>query len=133
MKTLEDLHEQYPELLKKHGYASYMPDGWMPMFSKLCDDIHALAVKHGVPRGSEGYPHIAQYKEKFSELRVYMDCSNPDLLAEIRPLVEKACKDSVTICSRCGAPGFMHTDETNFYRNFCEPCEAAFKKERHRR
>lgn len=133
MKTLEDLHEQYPELLKNHGYSSYMPDGWMPMFSKLCDDIHAAAVKHGIQKGAKGYPHIDQYKEKFSELRIYFKCSNDVLREEIRPLIEKACKESVTICSECGGPANkIHGEVTGYYRNFCDPCEKAYLKRQKR-
>lgn len=100
------------------------------MFSKLCDDIHATDVKYGAFPRSAGYPHIAQYKEKMSELRVYVDCSSKKVRDEINPLIEKACRESVSICSGRGEPdNKINTDKSGYYRNFCDSCEKAYQKE----
>lgn len=124
---LEDLKIRYPELLSKAQW-SFMPAGWMPLFAQLCRDIDDAAARHNVKRSDKAYPKVAQYKEKFSEMRVYVDCSNKDLLEDIWQLTNEAAHQSRKICSECGAAGVMRNEA--YVRNFCDPCEREFQRSR---
>ena len=127
---LEDLKIRYPELLPDNACSSFMPAGWLPLFAQLCRDIDDTAARLGIKRSDKAYPRVVQFKEKFSEMRVYVDCSNKDLLEEIWRLTNEAAHQSRKICSECGAPGIMR--DGPYIRNYCEPCEQAYQKERSR-
>lgn len=125
---LEDLKIRFPELLPDNAYASFMPAGWLPLFAQLCSDIDDAAARHSIRRSDKAYPRIAQFKEKFSEMRVYVDCANKALLEEIWQLTNEAAMNSRQICSECGGKGVMRLEA--YVRNFCDACEKEFQRSR---
>lgn len=67
-------------------------EGWHPLVEQLMDAM--LAV------GWDGQIH--DIKEKFGGLRFYIGEGTP----EVHKMIDKACRDSYSICEDCGAPGF---------------------------
>lgn len=124
---IEDLRIRYPELHERAAW-SFMPAGWMSLFAQLCRDIDDAAARHNVKRSDEAYPRIAQFKEKFSEMRVYVDCANKALLEEIWQLTNEAAHQSRKICSECGGKAVWRNE--SYVRNYCDACEKEFQRSR---
>lgn len=124
---LEDLKIRYPELLPDNACSSFMPAGWLPLFAQLCRDIDDTAARLGIKRSDKAYPKIVQYKEKFSEMRVYVNCEhNNELFKAVLKLTGMAGTESEKICSKCGAPAVWRNEA--YVRNYCDPCEADFQR-----
>jgi len=68
-------------------------------------------------RYEPNYPRMAQIKEKYGELTVYLDGAT-DKMYE---LVYEASKKSLTICDECGGPGTLRTN--GWWRTVCDSCE----------
>ena len=67
--------------------------GWKPLVDKLIADLRAV--------GWNGDIH--QIKEKFGGLRFYIGEGNE----KIWDLIDRASKESYTICEECGEPGIF--------------------------
>ena len=78
-------------------------DGWVPLVTRLIDDLDAVGLAYDVD----------QIKEKFGSLRFYYRISGiliPEesraAVTQIQELVRKAETESIRICQVCGEPGF---------------------------
>jgi hypothetical protein len=90
----------------------YIGDGWFPMVERLCLLIeHHIA--HYVPEEIRGEIYLAQVKEKFGSIKVYMNESTPFIDGAIA-LAESL---SLPICEECGAPGELRL--TSYQRTLC--------------
>lgn len=101
MTMLERLKPKYPELLEKLGSRLYggidCGSGWEPIIDQLLSDLMAAAKEY-----NDTPPRVNQIKEKFGELRVYLEEYNYDKYYE---LVSAAGHLSGQTCEDCGAPG----------------------------
>lgn len=119
-KELEDkLFRKYPTIFPNGRdvntktslmcFGISIKDGWYDLIDKLCADI----IK--IPQGRSCI--AAQVKEKFGGLRFYVNGTTKD----IHKLINKAEKDSFTICEECGKKGTL-TNLTRWYRTICKEC-----------
>jgi hypothetical protein len=99
------------------GYISIGP-GWNDIVLQLDRDIARLDPDY----------RIVQVKEKFAQLRYYVDASdaydhaNGWLTDPIYGLIRKAEEASARTCEKCGAPGVQRTD--NYWqRTLCDECD----------
>ena len=82
--------------------------GWNALLRKLCEDL----VKVAGPEFK-----FAQIKEKFGQLRVYVEGGN----AETNQLIDKAEEDSASICENCSSTENV-TMEGSWIRALCGNC-----------
>lgn len=66
--------------------------GWWPILAQLHDDIRALDPDYSV----------AQVKEKYGGLRVYLSTAEPDSIGR---LIDEAEAASLRTCEECGQSG----------------------------
>ena len=96
-------------------------DGWFDLVDRLsrsCENEIDTLMAQGVPH--EGWPRIAQIKEKFGGLRFYVRGPLPeDLRAQI---LQVENMESLRTCERCGAPGKLREDP--WLRTYCDNCAA---------
>lgn len=98
------LCEKYPKIFKDR-HSSMMTtamcwgfecgDGWYEIIDKLCDDIQKICDEN------DWQIKAVQVKEKFGELRFYIDRGND----AIWDLIDNATKQSRNTCEVCGKPG----------------------------
>lgn len=74
--------------MKEYGFPS-VGQGWYPLLLELCSKINELQpdIK------------IQQVKEKFGELRFYVESALP----EVGDLIDRAEDESTQICEECGS------------------------------
>lgn len=96
-------------------------DGWFALIDRVCraceDEIDVLASQ-GVTK--EHWPRVAQIKEKFGSLRLYIKGHVPD---EVREEILPAARcESRRICAQCGTP--RKPWQIGSPRTLCDSCEA---------
>lgn len=96
-------------------------NGWFALIDRLsraCENEIDTLIAQGVHK--EGWPRIAQIKEKFGGLRFYVHGSLSDDLRE--QIVQAEHVESLYICQRCGALGKLR--EGRPVRTYCDNCDA---------
>jgi len=85
---------------KNLDWLAELPPGWAGIYSTLIAELEELRsdVK------------VEQAKEKFGELRVYIDKGSE----EIYRLIDKATKQSRSACEICGAPAALRDLDGHF-------------------
>ena len=78
-------------------------EGWFDLMFQLCEELEELAVKENV-----NLPKIAQVKEKFGKLRIYLD-SGTDTMHN---RVSEFEKISGFVCEICGGVGKQMTENS---------------------
>lgn len=94
-------------------------DGWFDILENLFLSIEAHSrqlLEQG--RAMKTLPSVAQVKEKFGALRVYLD--NTD--EHIETLIQAASARTSSTCEICGNPGKFIIDP--FYLVRCENCNS---------
>lgn len=94
--------------VRRRGGDIFVPKGWVPIMVEL----HAALV------AVDSSIQYRQIKEKFGELRVYTNSSDP----EARELIRVAEQKSLATCESCGNPGVMHRSAHGWYRTLCGSC-----------
>ena len=114
------LYERYPALFvqrRLHMLQSSMwmgfscRDGWFELIDALCAKLNA-----GVEAGTFPQPEAVQIKEKYGELRFYLDRPGDEA---IRRLIDEARDRSLEICEVCGAAGALRVKD-DWYRTRCD-------------
>lgn len=67
MTTQRELIDRYPYMFSGKNLGFSIPNGWMSIFERLCEDIDAL-----LGQDKQGF-HFVQCKEKFGSARWYWD------------------------------------------------------------
>lgn len=94
-------------------------DGWFEIIHELSLEIESIAselLRNGTPLS--GLPHVTQVKEKFGDLRFYINNGRDDIEALI---YQARLKASVT-CELCGAPGHKQECNRGLMMVACESC-----------
>ena len=87
-----------------------VPDGWLPLVTKLIKDLDAL----------EEEIYVMQIKEKFGGLRFYIGPYEDDKIME---LIDAAEKKSLSMCQSCGkSPASQHINN-HWVTTLCEECK----------
>ena len=88
--------------------------GWFPLIEKLLDELQAIEDK-------EQYGlQITEVKEKWGRSRVYIKGGTD----EIFDLIDRAERESETICELCGKPGKLRRDAGCWIMTRCDDCWA---------
>lgn len=97
---LRKLQRDFPKFHNKNPRCfSEVGVGWFDLVYKASERIENLI-------NSEQDATPSQIKEKFGGLRFYVDLGkDPFLKREIKEILDKAEKDSLSICEMCGKPG----------------------------
>ena len=90
-----------------------VPDGWIPLFLMMCEDIKAALEKEGAKALEDFY--FLQVKEKYNSLRCYHTGSK-----EIDEIIDKYSYISRYVCTRCGKQATFETD--GYIASFCDDC-----------
>ena len=136
------LFSEFPQLYrdaKRHqsilSWGITCGNGWFPLLYELSREIEQVAEKANLQ--GDGYPRLAQAKEKMGSLRFYFRFGNEDaenenasprsLAAEkqIQALAREAENKSMTICETCSKPGKLYKD--GWWRVRCDRCEDEVK------
>ena len=119
------LVEKYPKLFKQYGkspkyscmaWGCEIGNGWYEVFSEMCEKLSEYDVE------------LAQVKEKFGTLTVYIDNMEDDIARAkmAYDIVDEAESKSAKICEDCGDPGTMRT---NGWRTvICDSCNIRRKR-----
>jgi hypothetical protein len=90
-----------------------LPDGWIPLFFQMCNDIKAALEKEGAKALEDFY--FLQVKEKYNQFRCYHTGSK-----EIDEIIDKYSYISRYVCTRCGKPATFET--SGYFASFCDDC-----------
>lgn len=85
------------------GFGFECGDGWYELLRELSEKLYPLVLEaNKQPEGEyDFYPKASQVKEKFGELRYYMDCATDEMYDLINEYEDKSGK----VCEVCGNPG----------------------------
>lgn len=132
--TAENHFEEFAALFTKHGYEqpycfSSVESGWWPIVDQLLGELKAISP--------EGFL-IAQVKQKFGPLRMYVDpleAATEEQVQSMNRAVRRAEEQSRQICELCGEAGSLmaHGERWKYYVVRCQPCfdaEAALRDAR---
>lgn len=108
MELYEKLQAKYPEAFSQ-CFDFSPPDGWEPIVERLINDLVFV----------DPLIKIAQVKEKFAELRVYVDRGSDDAWEAICDLIHEAEDECAKTCQQCGKPGEFR-DKNGWYYVACE-------------
>lgn len=87
-------------------WVSHLPAGWHALYRQLVADIAEL----------DGNIRVVQAKQKFGELRVYVDRHDDRVYA----LKRAASTASKAMCEQCGAAGQVTVDPSGYYATLCK-------------
>lgn len=89
---------------------SFIGVGWLPIVRTMLTSLKA--IQPGIV--------IGQIKQKFGDLRVYLDQYDPDILAVIQ-IAEAVCRQTCEACGR--EPGLLGCNIRNWLSVLCERCQ----------
>jgi len=89
--------------------------GWVPLVQQLHEELLAVNPDY----------QVAQVKEKFGELRVYLSMDNRQL--PLMQAVGVATAKSVTICEWCGEPGTCGEASAFWIKTLCDQHRAEWQ------
>jgi len=93
--------------------------GWMPLVTELLDKIQYLVDNNPEYSGLQ----VIQVKEKFAQLRVYLNYYYKEIEELIKEYEEKSCY----ICEECGEKGEIR-NINNWYTALCDEHYAEYKE-----
>lgn len=99
-------------------------DGWFDLIWELSEKIEKLEFdQYDIDESAkmlllqESKLNVVQVKEKFGELRFYMDGTTN----EMEDLIQEYCEKSGYICEQCGNPG--SPTKSRWIKTLCEDCK----------
>ncbi|TSC83115.1 MAG: Uncharacterized protein G01um101419_230 [Parcubacteria group bacterium Gr01-1014_19] len=116
-KTYEELRAKYEFLSGVDSFDCGL--GWLPLISDLCAKLKALHLDQ---------IRVTRVKEKFGELRFYVDSVPKNELEVFEKVLLDAIKRSAETCERCGQPGRTTTINKGMrIITLCEECKKKAK------
>ena len=85
--------------------------GWYPLIYETLDAIQSVVDRDNLDI------EVAEIKEKYGELRIYMSSYVP----EIEEIINEATRKSLEICEICGESG-ERIDRSGWLMTRCEEC-----------
>jgi len=105
------LFDEFPLLYNRSESTSFgfeCGDGWYEIIRELSKKLYPLVeVSHTIPNELDMYPTASQVKEKFGELRFYMNSATDDMYDLINHYEDVSGK----VCEVCGSPGGIDYSE----------------------
>lgn len=118
-KELEDtFYADYPKLANDVYIA--VNDGWYDILRDMFAEVQAELDKQTEPDNADEYAHFSQIKEKFGDLRVYMNGNVP---SEVYDIISKYERLSSKVCEDCGTRG-TKTKDCSWITTLCVSCKA---------
>ncbi len=117
-RWIAEIKARSPRLFRdmpKGPYGFDCGEGWKGILTRLLEKLEALSL----PRLK-----IVQIKQKFGELRVYVEGGDEDVFR----LIREAEGAAIVVCESCGAPG-SKTNEGRIL-TLCPSCLLLRKQER---
>lgn len=118
-KELElKLVEKYPKLFKQYmgdpsktcmAFGLECSKGWYDIIDKLCEQLQKYKEVE-----------IAQLKEKFGGLTIYLDNVPQENRKEVYDLISDTERKSYSICEYCGNPATLRRG--NWLKTICDAC-----------
>lgn len=101
MSRVHELSKRFPYMFSGRNAGFSVADGWVEVFTKLCEDIDAVLGEN-----KRGF-HWVQLKEKFGSARFYHqhDGGTDEVFWLVDDLVDKAQEKTESMCFYCGKPG----------------------------
>jgi hypothetical protein len=93
-----------------------IPNGWMRLFYQMCDDIKPILEREGLMDKF----YFIQVKEKYNQLRCFVNNSTP----EINDIISKYEFMATNVCVQCGAPAEYET--TGYIASICGDCRNGY-------
>ena len=87
------------------AWCDELPQGWHDLFTRLLTDLEA----------ADGSVRIVQAKQKFGQLRVYLERSTD----QMNRLIDEASRQSARTCERCGARGRLMQQPGGYFETVC--------------
>lgn len=106
----EELKAKYPEFLTDVRCGASCGEGWVSVLDRMFADFRQIG----------GKIVIAQVKEKFGGLRVYVDVEESNKEA-VWARISQAEEECWKTCEDCGQPGEQRGG--GWIRTLCESCE----------
>ena len=108
-------------------YGCECGDGWFPIVYLLCMKMEERARAAGLDPKSDKWPAIAQLKEKFGHMRIYIENQTRIKLDD---LTSEATESSKVTCELCGKPGVLRCGQNEWMTVRCDACEKKHQKSR---
>ncbi len=112
--------KSYEELRAKYAFLSGVDSfdcglGWLPLISDLCAKLEALQL---------GQINVTRVKEKFGELRFYVDGVPKNKEGAFEKILIEAVERSGTTCEWCGGPAGKTFINNGYYIvTLCVDCK----------
>jgi hypothetical protein len=98
-------------------------DGWFELIHQMSLNIEAIAQRLQTERVSKSkLPHISQVKEKFGDLRIYLN----DSAAGVDEIIEGARRKAAQTCELCGDTGKKQMTSSEWLMVLCDRCVKKF-------
>lgn len=101
------LAEDFPELFSE-AFDVWIPDGWYSLAYELCETIVRIRPE----------ARVAQMKEKFAELRVYM----AEHYGPVQTMIDVFEVKSRSTCQGCGGIGEQRSTKSGWVVTTCGKC-----------
>lgn len=101
-------------MLSDEELRSHIGEGWFSFTKPVLDALE----EHGFK--------LAQIKEKFGYLRIYVDApegASPTLKGAMHAMIAAAESISTRTCEECGAPGQHRLVRNSWWKTRCEECK----------
>lgn len=106
----KEVAKELPNICESPDKLSYVPVGWQEIVYAALIKIEAIAEAEGIEIS------IAQIKEKYGGLRLYMHSNCHEGVEKIVEQAEASCWHT---CARCGNPGSIRTNIA-WYETLCD-------------
>lgn len=116
MLTMKELEAKYPKCFVG-CIGACVGDGWLPLIEEACIVLEKY-------RSTDLNVSFGQIKEKFGDLRIYLEGENWDL-PEFRKLdneIEDILCRSRKICEACGSTENVEQTTSGWIKTYCKEC-----------
>lgn len=120
IQNTNKLVNDYPRIFPEPFYFE-CEDGWFDLIFNLCSEIDIECKRLNLEANK--WTKATQIKQKYGTLRFYVN----NYIDSVNQLIEKAEKQSSSICEICGLPGKTN-DDYGWIRTCCKICEANSNK-----
>lgn len=108
----QELVSLYPELFPSKHFCFECGDGWFDLIKECIQKIKADCLE------KEMDTIVAQVKEKYGTLRIYLNLTTD----EQQKIIDEAEEKSEKTCEVCGKPGFNKKIRSYWWAVRCQDC-----------
>jgi hypothetical protein len=120
----QELIDAFPALFPSGSFYFECGDGWFPLLKECILGLKKEIENNPLDLDPDFLFYVTQVKEKFGTLRFYTSLS----FERFDDLIDKAEKDSGSICEICGEPG-LRIKECGWLMTRCLNCHCPSPEE----